>query len=231
MESKTTKSQKSLMLFQKEMLGILGFLLVPFAIGFGLLGDSNPATWWHSISMTYYANSNICMVGVLFSMSVLFFSYYGYDASDKILSFVAGAASLGVLVFPCGHDGLPCEEAVNEILGITECVRRTGILDLEIGLSFKIHCVCASVLFIDFAIMTGYNFTRSNPESMSDKKVLRNKIYKICSTIIVVFMLNQVVTSITDAPGWWTLINEFIMLLAFSFAWLVKAEFFNRFND
>lgn len=31
--------------------------------------------------------------------------------------------------------------------------------------------------------------------------------------------------------GYWTLINEAIMLWAFSFAWLVKAEFFTMFND
>jgi len=231
MEITTKNTKKSLMLFQKEMLGILGFLLVPCAILFGLLGDHNPETWWNSISMTYYANSNICMIGVLFSMSVLFFSYYGYDASDKILSFVAGAAALGILVFPCGHEGLPCNEVGDNLTGAVECVKRTGILDLEIGLSFKIHCLCACVLFIDFAIMTGYSFTKSSSEDLSDKKKLRNKIYKICSGIIIVFMVNQVVTSITGAPGWWTLINEFVMLLAFSFAWLVKAEFFNSLND
>lgn len=213
-----TQTKKSLMIFQKEMLGILGFMLVPFAICFGLAGDSNPTTWWHSISMTYYANSNICMIGVLFSMSVLFFSYYGYDASDKILSFIAGVCSMGILVFPCGYEGIP---------GGT-----TGLFGINWETSFTIHCIFASLLFIDFAIMTGYSFTKSSKNGqMTNKKKTRNNIYKICSITICVFMLNQAITSILNCPGWWTLINEFVMLLAFSFAWLVKAEFFKKFND
>ncbi|MCR4560833.1 MAG: hypothetical protein K5685_12215, partial [Bacteroidales bacterium] len=47
----------------------------------------------------------------------------------------------------------------------------------------------------------------------------------------VVFMLNQVIASCCGFPGYWTLINEAVMLWAFSFAWLVKAEFFPWFND
>ena len=211
--------KKELMVFQKRILGLLGFFLVPCAIGFGLLGDNsaieNPK-WWYSISMTYYANSQICMIGVLFSMAVLFLSYVGYNTSDKILTIISGLSALGIIVFPCGHDGI-------EI---------TGLWGLACDTSFKIHCTCASVMFVSFAIMVGYNFTRSgNGEQMTDEKKLRNKIYQICACVIVVFMVNQVLAATCGYPGYWTLINEAIMLWAFSFAWLVKAEFFTKFND
>ena len=215
--STISTSKKDLMLFQKKMLGLSGFFLVPFAILFGLIGgDSNPSGWWHSISMTYYANSNICMIGVLFSMSVLFFSYLGYGTSDRIMTFIAGMSALGILVFPCGYEGL-------EI---------TGLFGLQSHISKSIHYVFASMLFLSFAVMVGYNFTRtSSDDIMTPEKKKRNTIYYTCSAIIVVFLLFKVVVSAFSLPEFLTLINEWIMLLAFSFAWLVKAEFFEFLND
>ncbi|MCR5454884.1 MAG: hypothetical protein K6F33_07860 [Bacteroidales bacterium] len=213
-----SREKKELMVFQKRILGLLGFFLVPCAIGFGLLGDNsaigNPK-WWYSISMTYYANSQICMIGVLFSMAILFLSYIGYNASDRILTIIAGVSALGIIVFPCGHDGIDT----------------TGLFGLECATSFKIHCTFACLMFISFAILVGYNFTRSSGEDMTPEKKLRNKVYQICASVIAVFMLNQVIASICGFPGYWTLVNEAIMLWAFSFAWLVKAEFFTMFND
>ena len=213
-----SKEKKELMVFQKRILGLLGFFLAPCAIGFGLLGDNsaiiNPK-WWYSISMTYYANSQICMIGVLFSMAVLFLSYVGYNATDKILTTIAGLCALGIVVFPCGHDDILV----------------TGLLGLDCATSFKIHCIFACVMFVSFAILVGYNFTQSNGSEMTPEKKLRNKIYYICAGVIVVFMLNQVIASCCGFPGYWTLINEAVMLWAFSFAWLVKAEFFPWFND
>jgi hypothetical protein len=123
---------------------------------------------------------------------------------------------LGFFLVPCGHDD----------------ISTTGLLGLACDTSFKIHCVCASVMFVSFAIMVGYNFTRSGDGSvMTPEKKLRNKIYQICACVIVVFMVNQVLAATCGYPGYWTLINEAIMLWAFSFAWLVKAEFFTMFND
>ncbi|MBO7597813.1 MAG: hypothetical protein J6T70_12300 [Bacteroidales bacterium] len=214
-----SKGKKELMIFQKRILGLLGFFLAPCAIGFGLLGDNSAIIdpkWWYSISMTYYANSQICMIGVLFSMAVMFLSYIGYNTSDKVLTIISGISAMGIIVFPCGHEGI-------EI---------TGLLGLECGTSFIIHCTFASLMFISFAIMVGYNFTQTKGgDNMTPEKQLRNKIYYTCAGIIGVFMLNQVIASIFGFPGYWTLINEAIMLWAFSFAWLVKAEFFECFND
>ena len=206
-------SKKELMVFQKRILGLLGFFLAPCAIGFGLLGDNSQIVdpkWWYSISMTYYANSQICMIGVLFSMAVMFLSYIGYNASDKILTIISGISAMGIIVFPCGHEGI-------EI---------TGLLGLECGTSFKIHCTFACLMFISFAIMVGYNFTQSKgDDTMTPEKKLRNKIYYTCAGVIIVFMLNQVISACCGFPGYWTLINEAIMLWAFSFAGSSKPNF------
>ena len=214
-----SREKKELLVFQKRLLGLLGFFLVPCAIGFGLLGDNsaieNPK-WWYSISMTYYANSQICMIGVLFSMAVMFLSYIGYNASDRILTIISGISALGIIVFPCGHDG----------------ITKTGLLGLDCSTSFIIHCTFACLMFISFAIMVGYNFTRGKKaDEATREKLVRNKIYFICSGVIVAFMVNQVISACCGFAGYWTLINEAVMLWAFSFAWLVKAEFFTMFND
>ena len=79
--------------------------------------------------------------------------------------------------------------------------------------------------------MVGYNFTRSNGENMTEEKKLRNNIYSICAGVIVTFIVNQILSVYFHYPEYWTLINETVMLWAFSFAWLVKAEFFPWFND
>ncbi len=213
-----SKERKDLMIFQKKILGFLGFFLAPCAIGFGLLGDNSAIVspkWWSSISMTYYANSQICMIGVLFSMALLFFTYVCYDSTDRILTIISGLSALGIIVFPCKHDD----------------ILTTGLFGLDSSLSFQIHCVCACFMFVSFAIMVGYNFTRSNGENMTEEKKLRNNIYSICAGVIVTFIVNQVLSVYFHYPEYWTLINETVMLWAFSFAWLVKAEFFPWFND
>ena len=43
-------------------------------------------------------------------------------------------------------------------------------------------------------------------------------------------MINQVITSLLNI-GWMTIVNEAIMLWAFSFAWAVKADVFIKFRD
>jgi hypothetical protein len=214
-----SKERKDLMIFQKKVLGFLGFFLAPSAILCGLAGDNSAIVdpkWWYSISMTYYATSNICMIGVLFTMAILFFSYVCYDNNDRWVTILSGLCAMGIIVFPCGHSG----------------IETTGLFGIKCETSFIIHCACASLMFISFAIMVGRNFRLSekNGEITHEKKI-RNKIYSICSCVIIVFMVIQVITSVFKCPGYFTLINEAIMLWAFSFAWLVKAEFFPWFND
>lgn len=214
-----SREKKRLMIFQKRILGMLGFWLVPCALIGGFLGDNSAIVhpqWWNSISMTYYANSQICMIGVLFSMAVLFISYVPYKPTDKAWTLIAGLSALGILVFPCGHDS----------------IQITGLFGFECGTSFIIHCSFASVMFICFAIMVGFEFPKSYVGTkMTPEKKTRNKIYHICAIVIVVFLINQAVTSQFNNLEFFTIINETIMLWAFSFAWLVKAEYFPRFND
>lgn len=207
-------------LFQREMLGVLCALLAPACIIFGFLGiDYNLPGWYKSISATYYASSNICMVGLLFSTAVFFAGYSGYDWRDRLLSAIQSVSALGIIVFPCKTPGVP---------------PNVGIFQLPVDTSNTIHCTFAAVLFLAFAFNIFFLFTLGGSDT--EMKKVRNKIYRICGTIIFVFCILQAVESVflTDFfPSWFplTLLNEFVMLEAFAVAWLVKAEAVSSLND
>lgn len=200
----------SQMMFQRRMLGILCALLPPTCILFGLLGDNLPY-WYCSISATYYANSKICMIGLLFATSVFFFSYRGYDWRDVTLSLIQAVACLGIIVFPCKTAGVS---------------GRVGLLSLDVGLSNVFHCVSASVLFVAFGLNISFLFTLGDDGNY--RKCQRNMVYKICGAVILGFCALQAMSGTYDIPDWFplTMINETVMLEAFAVAWLTKSGMF-----
>lgn len=211
------------MLHQRFALGILCALLVPSCILFGLLGvhlGTNPEGWYMSISDTYYANSKMCMIGLLFATGVFFFSYKGYDWRDRLCSLIQSIACMGIIAFPCtGPDS----------------TARVGLFGAIATESSKIHLFFAALLFVMFAINVLFLFTIGKGEPTKEKKV-RNTIYRVCGIIIVTFIVIQALTSTVLAkyiPDWlpMTLINEFFMLEAFAFAYIVKSEAIKKFND
>lgn len=211
------------MLHQRFALGILCALLVPSCILFGLLGvhlGINPEGWYMSISDTYYANSKMCMIGLLFATGVFFFSYKGYDWRDRLCSLIQSLACMGIIAFPCtGPDS----------------TSRVGLFGAIATESSKIHCFFAALLFVTFAINVLFLFTLGKGEPTKQKKV-RNTIYRVCGIIIVTFIIIQSLTATVLAkyiPAWlpMTLINEFFMLEAFAFAYIVKSEAIKKFND
>lgn len=211
------------MLHQRFALGILCALLVPSCILFGLLGvhlGINPEGWYISISDTYYANSKMCMIGLLFATGVFFFSYKGYDWRDRLCSLIQSIACMGIIAFPCtGPDS----------------TARVGLFGAIATESSKIHLFFAALLFVMFAINVLFLFTIGKGEPTKEKKV-RNTIYRVCGIIIVTFIVIQALTSTVLAkyiPDWlpMTLINEFFMLEAFAFAYIVKSEAIKKFND
>ena len=207
------------MLYQKRILGILCILLVPLSVGFGFLGrETNLPGWYLSISATYYANSKIFMIGLLSAISVFLFSYQCYDWKDRLVTVIEAIASLGIIVFPCLTPGIP---------------ERVGLFSLSNSVSNVFHCLFACILFYAFATQVTFLFTKSGPNP-SAKKLVRNKIYRICGIIIYVFITWQIAMSafsLVPASFPMTLINEFIMLVAYGFCYLVKSESVAKFND
>lgn len=207
-------------LFQRKMLGILCGLLPLTCLLFGFMGaENNLPGWYKSISATYYASSKICMIGLLFSASIFFLCYKGYDWRDRTLSLIQAISSMGVIVFPCDTPMAPTS---------------VGLFNLPIATSNIIHCASAAILFIAFGINIFFLFTIGNSNSPEKKK--RNFIYHVCGGIIFAFCILQAVST-TPLFGWvpdWfplTWLNEFFMLEAFAVAWLVKAESISSLND
>ena len=213
-----SEHDRASMNWQRKVLALFGFLLPILGPLFGFLAYSKngPHFWW-SISATFYATSNILMIGVLAVVAFFLWTYKGYDIGDSFTCKFSAGAAIGVLVFPC-----ECDAA-----DIT-----TGILNLSTNISNVFHCISAALLFASFAYMIGFRFTKTagDVKSMTIYKQIRNFIYKICAGIIVFFMIVQVVTSLLNI-GWMTIVNEAIMLWAFSFAWAVKADVFIKFKD
>ena len=215
------KNNKELtsMLYQKRILGILCILLAPLCLGFGLFGlKTNLPGWYLSISATYYANSKMFMIGLLFAISVFLFSYQCYDWRDRVITLIEAVSAVGIVVFPCKTPGIP---------------ETVGIFNINNSISHIIHCIFAAILFLSFAIQITFLFTITKHE-MTEKKRRRNMIYRICGIVIFVFLAWQVITSAfkfipSYVPMTW--INEFFMLIAYGFAYLVKSEAIARLND
>ena len=189
--------------YQRFMLGIICGLLPIACLLFGFLGQLrgiNYPGWYNSISATYFANSNMCMIGALCLCSFFLFSYQGYDLGDRSYTLVAAVAALLIVVFPC--------KATPE--------RYTGLLALPTKVSDIIHIVAAVALFGSFALMTLTQFTKGNHKR-------RNIIYRICGWIMLALMAVAVLSSVLDWPDFMTMICETGMLWAFAVAWIVKS--------
>ena len=66
---------------------------------------------------------------------------------------------------------------------------------------------------------------------MTDRKKVRNLIYRICGWGMIGFEALLVVLVLLGAPGWVVMVIEIFLLHLFGFAWLVKGEFFPFLND
>ena len=210
------KSDRESMNWQRKVLALYGVLLPILAPLTGFIAYSkNGPEFWYSISATFYATSNILMIGVLSIFAFFLWNYKGYDLGDRFTCRFSAVMAAGILIFPCD-----CAAA-----GET-----TGILNISTSLSNIFHCIIAALLFGSFAYMIGFRFTKTNRNTITNKKKIRNHIYIICAIAIVIFMAVQAVTALCNI-GWMTIVNEAFMLWAFSFAWAVKANVFKKFVD
>lgn len=219
--SELSDVQLKSMLVQRRVLAILCALLVPLCIGFGILGhETNLPYWYNSISSTYFANSNVMMIGLLFATGVFFFSYRGYNIWDRILSIIQGVACFGIVLFPCETVGLP---------------ERIGLFNIPVKISSVIHYSFAGMLFTAFGVNIMFMFTKHG-ETMTEKKKLRNKIYYTCASLIFLGVLLQLLFAIgiLGFLRYWipfTLVNEFVMLVAFAVAYWVKSDSIKSLRD
>lgn len=194
--------------YQRFMLGAICGLLPLACLLFGCLGELrgiNLPEWYNSISATYFANSNMCMIGALCLCSFFLFTYKGYDLGDRAYTLVAAVSALLIVSCPCAASPMDY----------------MGLLALPTKLSDIVHMVSAIALFGSFALMTLTQFTKG-------KHKRRNRIYRICGSIMLAFMAVVALASVFGWPGYMTMICEAGMLEAFAFAWIVKSGLFPK---
>lgn len=217
-QSAETKAQ--IMKNQLMILGILCILLAPLSVLFGLFGD-NPEGWYESISRTYYANSKAVMIGLLIATGIYFISYKGYDKRDDFITTLQGIAAIGIVIFPTRLTSVNADSV--------------GLLGLPSWLSIIFHYICTYTLFISFWINLMFLFTLSNGNP-TPKKRLRNIIYRCCGGLIILGIVGVIIGSTilkTYLPKNFpiSLVGEFVILIPFGFAYLVKSECIKWLND
>lgn len=190
--------------YQRFMLGVICGLLPIACLLFGVLGEIagiNYPEWYVSISATYFANSNMCMVGSLCLCAFFLFTYKGYDLGDRLFTMIAAIAALLIVACPCSAEG------TGEYL---------GLFALPSNISNIIHTIAAATLFLSFAMMILTQFTKGTHKN-------RNILYYVCGTIMLISMLILTLDYLVDTVPYMTMIGEFILLEAFAVAWIVKS--------
>ncbi len=194
--------------FLRKAIGVIALLLpVAVVLGSGWLDSS-----WDlkgSISAYYYTHSRNYFVGSLCALAVFFLSYeyrqFGKYRADNYLSDFASVAALGVAFFPTTRGDAPS----------TGPEKAIGIL----------HYGCAVSLFASLAVFCLFFFTRSQGVR-TPRKVLRNRVYRICGAVIIGCLL-LCLLAMWKAPDRWHALFwlESVMVWAFAVSWLVKGEF------
>lgn len=212
------KSTKEVRMYLRirNLCGLLGIILPWIALFSAGIKLDKPDGWWWSISATYYQSD--ALVGVLVPACIVMMSYIGYDLRDNLITTVTGLFGLGIVLFPCKVGWIPDGTAV-------------GFFQLPIEFSHKIHTACAALFFLCAAINTLCQFTRHGGTEMTQRKKIRNVIYRICGWGMIGLEALLVVLSLLGAPGYWVMILEILLLHLFGFAWIVKGEFFPFLND
>lgn len=196
---------KSQLHLQRFILGLICGLLPILDIVFGLVFYKHIP---QSISVTYYYNFNVIMIGALVLCSFFLFTYKGYDLGDRVFTILAGIGSLGVAIFPMTNI-------------FTEEIVKVGLFSLPDNISNIIHFIMAILVFGSFGLMTLTQFTKG-------KHKKRNILYRICGVVILLSMVMIALSSFIPLLNFRTstMFFELIMLEAFCVAWLTKSGIF-----
>ncbi len=199
----------------RNLCGLLGVLLPWLALFSAGIAERPSDEWWWSISATYYQSP--ALVGVLVPACLLLICYVGYNDTDNVITTTSGIMGLGIVLFPCRVSWLPEGSLV-------------GFFQIPMEVSSAVHGICAGCFFLLIALNSILMFTKSDGE-MTDRKKIRNRIYRICGYGMIAVEAAFLLTRIIQGETYLTMIYEIILLILFGFAWLVKGEAFPFLND
>lgn len=193
-------------LFLRRAIGLIGSLL-PIVVPLGYSVSTGKWLLLSSVSNYYYTDMRNVLVGSLCAVGV-FLICYRYERWDDVITSLAGACAIAVALFPTLG---PNPSALARIIAV-------------------LHAVFAVGFLASMALMCLLLFTRSTtpPEQRTPAKHVRDLVYRICGSVILLFTVLAVLTafspkSFTDTvhPLFWC---EAIATFAFGFAWWVKGQ-------
>jgi hypothetical protein len=199
----------------RKSVGWLGILL-PAAMLAGNLVWGECSLIQDSNSHYYYTITGDLFVGILCAVALFLISYKGYpdDKSDNVLTTLAGICALGIAFFPTNNNSTD------------SC----AVIDLPISKVRNLaHYIFAASFFLILAFISYFKFTKSRGLK-THSKVMRNKVYRYCGAVIIIFIAligvygifgKQLTRFDRYKPIFWL---EWLALVAFGFSWLVKGE-------
>lgn len=202
----------------RRMVGIIA-LLLPFVLAGGtiLISLAGPRhalpdpLLQRSISDYRYTAMGGCYVGSLCAIAAFLMCARGYDLTDEITGYLAGALALGVALCPSVNPRDPVH------------------LPLQLELN-TVHTVFAAQMFLVLAYFCLFLFRKSSPgKSRTRRKQHRNAVYAVCGTVILVCDAVMVSLNLEGAarilkPFNPLLTCESLALIAFGVAWLTKGN-------
>lgn len=197
----------------RRAIGVLGMalpvvLLIAGALFHNLLGGKG--IMMPSISHYYYTYLVTVFTGTLCAVGLFLITYKGYGPADDAATNMAGFCAFCVALFPTTHDSLQFS------IYYMDFVTPPG----------WIHFTFAASLFLILAFISIFIFTKTNPQKqMTDEKRNRNKIYKWCGYLMVLFVaLIAVCIKLGLEKYNTTFWLEMASLWAFGISWLTKGE-------
>ncbi|MEI7661760.1 MAG: DUF998 domain-containing protein [Bacteroidota bacterium] len=199
----------------RKAIGWLGILL-PAAMLAGNFLFGKCCCIQDSNSHYYYTVTGSLFVGILCAVALFLISYKGYpgDKTDNILTNFAGICAIGIAVFPTNDNS----SGSCAIFHLPDCAARSIT-----------HYGCAGLFFLTLAVISFFLFTKGKGVP-TDRKIIRNRVYRTCGILIAVFMVLIVVSGICEKH--WPQVGrlkatfwlEWLALVAFGTSWLIKGE-------
>ena len=210
-ESSSAKTVSYLAL--RRAIGVLGVMLpVILAAGYVLTGGEGIRP---SISDYYHTEMRDLFVGILCAIGVFLWSYRGYEGeADNLAGNIAGLGAVGTALIPNGTEPSFIADTISGLIG------------------FNPHSLFAGIFMLAMAFFCLYLFTRSGTTTPGAKKLVRNRIYRFCGRLIVLFVVligvyiaiekytSIDLSRIEDVVFW----LESAAIWAFGVAWFIKGD-------
>ena len=192
----------------RNIAGFLGMILPWIALFSSYIRPHPSATWFYSISATYYQSP--ALAGILTAASIVLMCYDGYDIIDNIVTTASGVFGICIVLFPCKVDWLS---------------GNVGFFQLPMEISNIIHCGSAFGFFGLLSVNSLFLFTKGD-DSPTPQKKIRNIVYRVCGIGMIVDTVAFIVVMNITGKGWVMMIGEIILLTLFGISWLTKGGVF-----